>query len=97
MWSSSGHAHRHLGDHRQAIDCFQHAVGLLRRAGHARFEATILRRLGDSHQALGELDAALDAWRRALAVLDELPADETGDDRAELRDLLAGAGLGTHR
>jgi len=56
-----------------------------------------MRRLGESHQALGELDAALDAWRRALAVLDELPADETGDDRAELRELLAGASPGTHR
>jgi DNA-binding SARP family transcriptional activator len=96
MWSSSGHAHRHLGDYRQAIDCFHHALDLLRRAGHARIEATILRRLGESHQALGELDAALDAWRRALAVLDELPADETGDDRAELRELLAGASPGTH-
>jgi tetratricopeptide (TPR) repeat protein len=97
MWSSSGHAHRHLGDYRQAIDCFHHALGLLRRAGHARIEATILRRLGDSHQALGELDDAVDAWRRALAVLDELPAAETGEDRAELRELVAGASLGTHR
>jgi len=96
MWSNSGHAHRHLGDHRQAIDCYHHALELLRRAGHARLEVTILRRLGDSHQALGERDAALDAWRQALAVLEELPAAETGDDRAELRELLAGATLGTH-
>ena len=89
MWSNAGHAHRHLGDHRQAIECFDHSLHLLRRAGHARFEATILQRLGDSHRELGDRDAAVEAWRRALDVLAELPEAETGEARAELRELVA--------
>jgi DNA-binding SARP family transcriptional activator len=89
MWSSCGHAHRQLGDHRRAVDSYQRSLPLLHSAGHTRLEVTILRWLGECHRELGEPEAAVEAWHRGLAVLDDLPEADAGDNRAELRELIA--------
>ena len=80
---SLGHAHHHLGQHPQAITCYQHALTLNRDLGARYSEADTLDHLGDIHQAAGKLHAVRDAWQQALTILDH-------PDAAQIRAKLAG-------
>jgi tetratricopeptide (TPR) repeat protein len=83
-----GVAHAQLGDYPAAIACFLRACGIFQRlGGHSRAHAGTLLRLGDSHQALGDIAAARDAWRRGLDVLGELDHQPALEYRAKLARL----------
>ena len=86
-WDSLGYAHHHLGDHRQAISCYQRAADLFRDLGDRYSEAGILVRLGETHRAAGDLDAAHDTWECAMGIFDELAHPHGCRIRARLRGL----------
>jgi tetratricopeptide (TPR) repeat protein len=71
------------GDHAGALSLLWEAAGLAPR------DADILTRLGDALERLGALDAAVDAYRRALA---ERPDDSRVSDRLILTLVKAGKG-----
>jgi superkiller protein 3 len=71
------------GNHPAALALFWEAAGLAPR------DPEILTRLGDALERLGALDAAIDAYRRALA---ERPADSRASDRLILTLVKAGKG-----
>jgi tetratricopeptide (TPR) repeat protein len=83
-WDSLGFAHHHLGHHTEAIACYRAAVDMFRGLGARADEATTLTGLGDAHQAAGDIAAARDAWRRALAILDDLAHPDADDVHARL-------------
>jgi tetratricopeptide (TPR) repeat protein len=85
---SLGYAYHHLGQHGRAIACYQEAIELQGRQGNQHHRATYLIHLGDAHEAAGDAEAASDAWRQAIGILDDLhdPA------ASELRTRLARAG-----
>ena len=61
-----------LGAHDEAITRFQACVELWRSFENRFEEASALHRLGDTHQASGDAQAARRVWSEALAVLDGL-------------------------
>ncbi|MEJ3747574.1 BTAD domain-containing putative transcriptional regulator [Actinomycetes bacterium KLBMP 9797] len=88
-WDTLGHAHHHLDHRRESVTCYLRAVELYRDLGARWREADTLTRLGDAHHAVGAIDAARDAWRRAVAILDELGHPDADAVRTKLRALLA--------
>ncbi|MFI6543043.1 AfsR/SARP family transcriptional regulator [Streptomyces prunicolor] len=80
-WDSLGTARHHLGEHQQAIACYQCALRLYREIGDTFSEAGTLRHLGDTYLATGDPGAARTVWERALHLL--APTDPTA--AAELR------------
>jgi tetratricopeptide (TPR) repeat protein len=86
-WDSLGHAHHHLGDHVDAIACYQRALDLIRDLGGGFCDSVILVHRGDAHHAVGDRAAARDAWRQALAILDDLRHPDADQVRAKLDDL----------
>lgn len=83
-WDSLGYAHHQLGQHDQARDCYQHALPMFHDLGDRFEEADVLTHLGDSCRAAGDVEAAADAWRRALAILDDLGHPDAVDVRVRL-------------
>jgi len=86
-WDSLGYVYLHLGQHTQAVTCYQHAVTLSRDLGARYPEATTLTRLGDAQHAAGNPEAACDAWRQALVILDALDHPNAAQIRAKLAGL----------
>jgi DNA-binding SARP family transcriptional activator len=72
-----GWCHAQLGDYERALALFRD----LRDRGS---QAEILGHLGDAHGAAGDPAAAGDAWRQALAILDDLHHPAADDMRARL-------------
>jgi tetratricopeptide (TPR) repeat protein len=91
-WDSLGYAHHHLGNHRQAIACYQRSVDLYRGLADGYNEATTLAALGDAHQDVGHLQAARQAWQTAVATLDRLGHPDADPIRAKLLDERADPG-----
>jgi DNA-binding SARP family transcriptional activator/DNA-binding XRE family transcriptional regulator len=83
-WHSLGLIEYHLGGLAEAVVCDQHAVGLFRELGDRKYEAIALSSLGDVSHAAGDPRAARDAWRQALAILDDLHDPEAAQVRAKL-------------
>jgi DNA-binding SARP family transcriptional activator/tetratricopeptide (TPR) repeat protein len=81
-WLSLGRVHQRLGHHAEAVTCYQQAVELTR---HRHQEAEILTRLGDTHHAAGNADAARTAWQHAVTILDDLDHPDAERVRAKLR------------
>jgi tetratricopeptide (TPR) repeat protein len=65
-WDSLGYAHRHLGDHVEAVQCYDRAAAPYRDLGDRHSEATALANLG------GNAQAAHTVWQRALTILEDL-------------------------
>jgi DNA-binding SARP family transcriptional activator len=87
-WDSVGYARHQLGHHPQAVACFRQALTLYRQLGGDRYRQTVvLTHLGDTHQAAGRPPAAREAWRQALAILDDLHHPDAGLVRAKLAGL----------
>jgi tetratricopeptide (TPR) repeat protein len=86
-WDSLGYVHSHLGDLPQAIVCYQRSRELRHDHGDRYGEAKTLVRLGDTHRAAGDDDAARDAWRQAVALLDDLDHPESDGVRVRLAEL----------
>ena len=62
---SLGYVHHQLGDYRQALDCYEQALALRTQLGRRCYETATLDRIGDTRMAMGETDAARQAWLRA--------------------------------
>jgi len=90
-WDSLGIAHHHLGNYPQALECFQRAIDLHREVGDLRFEAENHLHLGDTHQALEAPQAAEAAWRKALAIFEDLQHPDAALVRARLSQLAQGS------
>jgi tetratricopeptide (TPR) repeat protein len=86
-WDSIGHAHHHLGRHAEAVTCYLHSVSLNRDLGARYHEAAALTALGDTYQATADRTGAREAWRQALAILDDLDHTEAAQVRAKLAAL----------
>jgi tetratricopeptide (TPR) repeat protein len=82
-----GETHQHLGNYPQAIDYHRQALELNQRLGDHYTEAETLVRLGDAYDAAAETDAAQDAWRRAVAILQDLHHPDAALIRAKLSNL----------
>jgi len=55
--------------------------------GGRYYEADTLTRLGDTHHAAGDPDAARDAWHHALSILDDLDHPDADHVRTKLHHL----------
>jgi tetratricopeptide (TPR) repeat protein len=74
-WDALGFAHSRLGEPRQAMDCYRQGMAFVRELknpGARAILANMLAESGDACQAAGDLPAAVQAWRQALQVLDDL-------------------------
>ncbi len=85
-WDSLGYTH-HLGEHDQAIDCYEHALNLARDYGDRIQQAEALTHLGDTHQSAGDPDLARAAWQHAVDILNELDHPDAGQVRAKIQML----------
>ena len=85
---SLGYCHHQAGRHRQAVTVYQQALSAYADAGDRYFRAHTLIRLGETHQASGNPQATREAWRQALAILDDLHHDDAAPIRAKLRDTI---------
>lgn len=81
---SLGYAHHRLGHFPQAFDCFERALDLYRDLGDRYFEALVLTHLGDAHQSASHPDAAADAWKQSLVILDDLRHPSASEIREKL-------------
>ena len=84
-----GYAHHHLGHYEQAITYYQQALDLRSELADRYGLAVSYNYLGDTQHALGDADAARDAWKNALDVLDSLGHADVGHvDPDEIREKL---------
>ncbi|MBO0823922.1 MAG: tetratricopeptide repeat protein [Actinobacteria bacterium] len=83
--SSLGDIHFQQGSRSQAIACHRRALTLNRQLGDHYSEANTLTDLGDVYQATGEPDAARNAWRQAVSILDDLHHLAAAQVHARLR------------
>jgi DNA-binding SARP family transcriptional activator len=81
---SLGYAHQQLGHHAESVTWFRRAADLYDEIGHRWGYAETLGRLGDAHQAAGDLGKARTTWEEALAVLDDLNHPDADQIRAKL-------------
>jgi tetratricopeptide (TPR) repeat protein len=77
----------HLGQYREATECFQQAIDLFRNLGDRYHEAETLSNLGDAYRTADDPVGARDAWQRALAIFDDLNHRDVDQVRAKLLDL----------
>jgi hypothetical protein len=66
------------------VRCYQHALSLFTELGARHAEAGTCTRLGDARLADGDHAAACAAWRRALAIFDDLHHPHAERVRARL-------------
>ena len=86
MTSSPGSALSASGGS-EAVECYRQALDLLRTIGHRYEQADTLTRLGDTHHAAGDLDAARDAWEQAQAIFEDLQHPDAEQVRHKLKAL----------
>ncbi|MFJ7078515.1 AfsR/SARP family transcriptional regulator [Streptomyces sp. NPDC098781] len=65
-WENLAHVHYQLGEHEQAIRCYEAALGLLCDVADTEATVSALTRLADAYRAAGDPDQAQEAWSRAL-------------------------------
>ena len=83
-WDSVGYALLHLGRLDEAITCLRTAVGVIEGLRTGYYETTMLVHLGDAYYAIGDLSQARQAWREALAILEDLNHSDADQVRARL-------------
>jgi predicted TPR repeat methyltransferase len=69
-------------------------MALHRRLGDRHEQADTLARIGDTHQAAGERDAAREAGREALMILTEIDHPDTRLLRSKLEETTARTSVG---
>jgi tetratricopeptide (TPR) repeat protein len=84
---SIGHAHHRLSQHAEAISSYEQALHLEQAIGDRYNSARTLMCLGDVHSDGGDRDAARDAWRQAVVILDELHHPDAEEAHGKLRGL----------
>jgi tetratricopeptide (TPR) repeat protein len=85
IWDTLGYAHYHLGRHAEAATCYHRSLELFDELGYRYRKAAVLGYWADALLAAGDLQAARDAWRQALAILDDLQHPDAAQVRAKLR------------
>ena len=83
---SIGYAHFRLGHHADAIASYTEAVRVTQSVGEIRLQAGILDHLGDAFLAAADPIAACDAWKKALAILDDFRHPDAEQVRSKIRD-----------
>jgi len=83
---SIGYAHHHLGHYGDAIASFREALRVYQGVGEVSHQAVTLDHLGDTCLAAADPAAARDAWKQALAILEDLRHPAADHLRAKLRD-----------
>lgn len=83
---SIGFIHQSLGDHRSAVGCYRLSAALYRALHDQIYEAGTIERLGDVLVLAEQTDAAIDAWRCALSILESLGHPDAGRVRTKLAD-----------
>ena len=74
-WDALGVAHSRLGEPCHAMGCYQKGLALvceLKNPFARAMLTNMLAEFGDACQAAGDLPAAVEAWRQALQVLNDL-------------------------
>jgi tetratricopeptide (TPR) repeat protein/transcriptional regulator with XRE-family HTH domain len=92
---SLGYARHQLGQFEEALACYQRAINLNRETSNYRLHAEMQHHLGDTHWALGDADAAREAWSHAAVALDETRPFEAEQVRAKLHRAAAGRACGS--
>ncbi|MBV9380722.1 MAG: tetratricopeptide repeat protein [Streptosporangiaceae bacterium] len=88
-----GDTHHYLRNYPQAVNYYQQALELNRQLGDHYTEADTLAHLGYAYESAAEPDAAQDAWRQAVAILDDLHHPDAAHVLAKLtepREAIAG-------
>lgn len=85
---SLGYAYRQV-DLREALACYQRALGLYRGLGDRMNEAVTLRNLGEAQHGGGDLGAARESWRQALDIFTGLDHPDAEQVRALLEETAA--------
>jgi DNA-binding SARP family transcriptional activator/tetratricopeptide (TPR) repeat protein len=88
-WESIGIIRRRNGDHAGAVDAFRRAIDLARAVANLDGEAAAVRSLAEACESGGDVDAARQAWRQALALYDQMESPSADEVRARLRRLAA--------
>ncbi|WP_328471499.1 tetratricopeptide repeat protein [Actinoplanes sp. NBC_00393] len=73
-----------LGHNEEATAAAEEAIGLFRASGDRYHEAETLSRLGDIRMGAGDRAAAVEAWRAALLIFDDLEVPAADDLRRRL-------------
>jgi DNA-binding SARP family transcriptional activator len=68
LWNTLGYAHHGLGHHSRSIDCHRQSLALAREKRDVNAETEALGRLGDVFHATGDVTAARENLRLALAI-----------------------------
>ena len=84
QWDSLGFSYIGLRDTERALACFRESLTRYRQTANFRHQATVLTHIGDAHWQAGDTVAATEAWRQALAILDELGHPDAEQVRAKL-------------
>jgi DNA-binding SARP family transcriptional activator len=74
-WHALGMVRSRLGEPREAVSCYQHALLFARKRENSmarKWLVIVLTDFGDACQAAGDRPAAAGAWRQALKILDDL-------------------------
>ncbi|MEJ2854111.1 MULTISPECIES: AfsR/SARP family transcriptional regulator [unclassified Saccharothrix] len=67
---SLGYIAHHHGRNADALDHYHHALEVYRELDNSYEQASVLRHLGDVHEALGDKDQARSAWQQALTLFE---------------------------
>ncbi|RKN11484.1 AfsR/SARP family transcriptional regulator [Streptomyces radicis] len=86
---SLGYIHHHLGAWDEAAHSFKRALAVLRGPvlGERMLECIVLLRLGDTYRAIGDTDAAREAWLATLRIAEDLGSSEADEALERLREL----------
>jgi tetratricopeptide (TPR) repeat protein len=87
-----GFVHLRLGQSAQALACYDRSVGIHRRLGDRYGQAWSLGHLGDAYHVIGDVPAALRAWRDALTILDDLNHPDVDQVRAKISEAASSPG-----
>jgi tetratricopeptide (TPR) repeat protein/transcriptional regulator with XRE-family HTH domain len=83
-WDSLGYIEYQLGNFGAAAARYECALPLCHDIGTRYNEAEVLIHLGDARHASGELPRAREAWRQALAILEDMQHPDADQVRAKL-------------
>ena len=84
-WDTLGYTYHHLDRPAEAASCYARALELYRRLDDKYEQARTMGRLGDTHAAAGDVQAARSCWHQAVTLLDELHHPDADKLRGKLR------------
>ncbi|MDX8141206.1 tetratricopeptide repeat protein [Lentzea sp. BCCO 10_0061] len=79
-----GYVEHHRGNHAEAVQHFQTAIGIAENAGDRYMLAEALTHLGETHEAMGNHDEARETWEQAVEEWDALHSPEADALRTRL-------------